>query len=137
MEKKIDRHNIKAPFCYDKDCKVIYTTYNAENFKKGYSFFCYGKLKTPHTFIERQAKHVNDISHCYYTPLKGMIRFFVCIGDLWGEINAKLVVMNKLQPLGKCYKCKKKLYRMVRTCIAISKHKKLCYECKETEKLCN
>jgi len=127
---RINRHNLRPPFCYDKDCHLIYTSYDPENFKRGFSFFCFGKLKKPHLFIEHEAKHLNDISHCYYTPLKGMIRFFVNIGDLWGEINAKLAVMNKLEPLGNCYKCKKELYRMVKSCIVLTKKKKICYECK-------
>lgn len=130
MKNKIDRHNIRPIWCWDKSCKLIYTSFNLENFNKGYSCFCFGKLKKSHLFIEKEAKHKNELSHCYYTPLKGVVRFFVTIGDLWGEINAKLVVMNKLQPLGKCFKCKKELYRMIKSCIVLSKNKKIHYECK-------
>lgn len=126
-----DKKNNRPIFCYDKNCKVIYSTFQQEHFDEGYSFFCYGKLKKPHLFIEREAKHFNQLSHCYYTPLKGMIRFFVTIGDLWGEINAKLVVMNKLQPLGKCYQCKKKLYRRVESCVVLNCKRKLCSQCKD------
>jgi len=133
MKRKLrgwDKKKNRPIFCYDKICEVIYSTFQQEHFDDGYSFFCYGKLKKPHLFIEKKAKHLNQLSHCYYTPLKGMIRFFVTIGDLWGEINAKLAVMNILQPLGRCFKCRRKLYRRIESCVRISEKKKLCSDCK-------
>jgi len=100
-----DKKIARPPFCYDKKCKVIYSTYKSEDFKDGYSFSCYGKLPKTHIFIEKKAKHINNFSCCIYTPLKGMIRFFMCEDDLWGEAQALIGVMNRIKKI-KCPKCK-------------------------------
>jgi len=114
MKKKSwDKRNTRMPFCYNKQCKVLYSTYNKKSYKEGFSFFCYGKLPKPHTFIEKKAEHKNTLCHCYYTPLKGAIRFFLNEGDLWGEANAKVFVLNRLiKP--KCPKCKRRTYKTIR-----------------------
>lgn len=117
MKERINR----PPFCYDKNCKVLLSTYDDEIFNKGFSFFCFGKLKKAHIFKDKETTHWNDISHCYYTPLKGMIRFFMNTDDLWGEAHSKLIVLNKLIEV-KCKKCggiKKK----------VISHE--CFKCKE------
>jgi hypothetical protein len=120
---KTSRKTKRPKFCYDKSCKVVYSSYNLEDFDKGYSFFCFGKLKRGHLFHEegREAIHENNLSHCYYTPLKGMIRFFVNEQDLWGEVNAKLAVLNRLINV-KCEKCGGKMYKVAR-------HE--CFKCKD------
>ena len=103
-KKEIVERRLRPRFCYDKSCKLIYSTYDEESFNEGFSFFCFGKLKEKNVFKEKQIVHENTISHCYYTPLKGMIRFFMNEDDLWGEANAKLRVLNKLKEI-KCDKC--------------------------------
>lgn len=90
--------------CFDKNCSVLLSTFEEESFDEGVSFFCFGKLKEVHIFKEKQTVHENDLSHCYYTPLKGMLRFFMNVEDLWGEANAWLRVLNKLKEV-KCTKC--------------------------------
>jgi len=115
-------------FCYDKTAKVLYSTFSKDTFKRGFSFFCYGKLKNLHIFKEKEAIHKNDICHCYYTPLKGAVRYFVCAGDLWGELNAKIYLLNKVDPVGECIKCQKKIRRHIRICL-VTKKGKICYEC--------
>ena len=103
MDKKIDKRITRPFFCYDKKCRVIYSSYSEESFKKGFSFFCYGKLPKAHVFVEKEATHKNNICHCYYTPLKGAIRFFVCEEDLWGEANAMCHVLDRLKKVkGDC-----------------------------------
>lgn len=121
-------------FCYDKTAKILLSRFSQKEYERGFSGFCYGKMKKAKSFKEKEAEHVNDICHCYYTPLKGAIRYFVCAGDLWEEINAKIIVLNKVQPVGKCYKCRKEIYRDIRVCIVDNKRRKKCYDCKESGK---
>ncbi len=86
-------------------------------------------MNKPHRFKEKEAEHVNDICHCYYTPLKGAIRYFMNEGDLWGEINAKIWVLNKVHPIGKCSRCKKNIEREIRICKVNDKRESICYDC--------
>jgi hypothetical protein len=114
-----DRKITRPKFCYDDECVVIYSTYREEDFRKGFSFFCFGRLKEPNVFKEKEVEHVNDLCHCYYTPLKGMIRFFVNTEDLWKEATSKLAVLNRLIEV-KCDKCGSKMYKVARH---------ICFEC--------
>jgi len=108
---------LRPPFCFDKSCQLLLSTYEEKSFDEGYSFFCFGKLKKPQVFKEKQALHENTLSYCYYTPLKGMIRFFMCEDDLWGEVWAMIRVMNKLKEI-KCGKCGGVVRkRIVNTCL--------------------
>jgi len=112
---KINKRIFRPFFCYDKKCKILHSSYSKESFEKGFSFFCYGRLPKEHIFIEKEAEHKNSICHCYYTPLKGAIRYFMCEGDLWGEANALCAVMNKLIDV-RCG-CGAKTYKTIRhTC---------------------
>ena len=108
---KVNKRITRPFFCYDKKCKIFYSTYSKETFEKGFSFFCYGKLIKEHIFTEKEAVHKNNICHCYFTPLKGAIRYFMCEEDLWGEANALCYVMNKLINV-KC-KCGSKEYKTI------------------------
>ncbi len=117
MKEKINR----PIFCYDWSCKVLLSTFDEEDFDKGLSFFCFGKLEKTHFFTEKETTHTNDISHCYYTPLKGMIRFFMNTDDLWGESHAMIRVLNKLIEVD-CLKCDGKTTRVI---------KYECFKCKE------
>jgi ribosomal protein L37E len=121
---KVDEKLVRPRFCYDQGCNVIYSTWNEDNFAKGFSFFCFGKLKEVHTFREREILHENDLSHCYYTPLKGMIRFFCNTGDLWKEATSKLAVLNRLIDV-RCDKCGGKQYK-------IARH--VCFSCEHPKK---
>ncbi len=103
----------RPKFCFDENCKVLLSTYDKDDFDKGISFFCFGKLKASHKFKEKETVHENNISHCYYTPLKGMIRFFMNTDDLWGEIQAKIRVLNKLLKF-KCQVCGEKSNKVIR-----------------------
>lgn len=96
--------NNRPKFCFDWSCSVLLSTFDEKSFDEGVSFFCFGKLKVRKVFKEKDMVHVNPISHCYYTPLKGMIRFFMNEDDLWGEANAWLRVLDKLKEV-KCDKC--------------------------------
>jgi hypothetical protein len=107
-----DNKRSRPFFCYDRRCKVIFSTYRKEDYERGFSFFCYGKLREKNVFTISEAVHENDMCHCYYTPLKGAIRWFVNEQDLWGELNAKIAVLNRIvKP--KCQKCGADTYKVV------------------------
>jgi uncharacterized protein YwqG len=107
----------RPPFCFDKSCQLLLSVYDKKSFDEGYSFFCFGKLAKTQVFKEREILHENNISHCYYTPLKGMLRFFMNEDDLWGEAWAKVRVLNKLKEI-KCGKCGGVVRkRIVNTCL--------------------
>jgi len=110
--KRMNERINRPKFCYDWNCKVLLSTFDEKEFDQGLSFFCFGKMEKERTFIDKGTIHRNDISHCYYTPLKGMIRFFMNIDDLWGEANAKLRVLNKLKEI-KCDKCGGKARKVI------------------------
>jgi len=113
MKLKIDKRIKRPPFCFDKTNKVIYSTYDKEDFDKGWSFFCYGKLSKLHVFRERKVEHRNDMCHCYYTPLKGMIKFYINIEDILGETQAGIAVINRLSR-PHCPECGEDMYKIVK-----------------------
>lgn len=86
-DKKINRPR----WCYDKKAKVLYSTFNKEYYEEGY-----GRMKIPREDDFNKVKHINDICHCYYTPFKGAIRYFINKDDVWGETHAKIGVMNRI-----------------------------------------
>lgn len=89
---------LRPECCPDrKDCKPIHVSLmnTKENLDKGFSGSCYGYCGTK-TFQYGEATHHNDISHCIITPLKGVIRFFECYGDIG---NDKHDILRLLQLL--------------------------------------
>lgn len=71
---------------------------------QGYSGECVGKMSQEIEFIYGDAPHKNDVNHCVFTPLKGIIRFQENADDLW---SAKILisrVLDVLRPL-KCVEC--------------------------------
>lgn len=49
--------------------------------RPGASFTCFGRMEQPVEFTYDGEEHVNDLSHCDYTPLKGIIRWQECKDD--------------------------------------------------------
>lgn len=106
---------VKRPYwCYDKSAKVVYSSFDKIQMIKGFSMFCYGKLKIARSDMFNKVDHANDICHCYYTPFKGAIRFFMNKDDLWGETIAIIAVMNRVIKGIKCNKHKgEKAYKII------------------------
>lgn len=114
MKKKIDRRRTRPPWCFDKKCRVVFSVFDKKAHKQGYSSFCYGSLPKPHSYKHNEVTHKNNMCHCYYTPLKGAIRFLTNENDLWGEISALVGVLNRRIKV-KCHKCGKRgAYKVVR-----------------------
>lgn len=74
-----------APLFQVKDSHIDLTVC-----KSGKTFFCYGRMIKAITFIYDGEKHANDLSTCFYTPLKGVIRFQMNEDDWeWMKIGAE------------------------------------------------
>ena len=58
--------------CPEPSCKPIH---NDQVERPGVSFICFGKMARPVEFTYDGEKHNNDLNHCDYTPLKGVIRW--------------------------------------------------------------
>lgn len=69
---------------------------------QGYSGECIGKMNEPFTFIYGGNPHTNDINHCHFTPLKGIIRFQECADDLWGTMILISRTLDILKPIECC-----------------------------------
>jgi len=80
------------------DCEPIFSRYSRENFDKGASCFCYGQMTTEHIFTAKATEHINDLSHCLYTPLKGIIRFFLNENDAYVEFLSICAVLDTISP---------------------------------------
>jgi len=89
---------IERPHWCFGNCEVIFSRYSKEGFDKGASSFCYGKMAQEHKFIEKETEHINNFSHCLYTPLKGIIRFFLNEDDAYTEFLAVCAVLDKYKP---------------------------------------
>lgn len=76
---------MRPHLCPDTNCKILHCTYDRKRFDEGASFICYGKILKPHIFLARTTEHVNEYSNCIYTPLKGLIRFFINRDDAWAD----------------------------------------------------
>lgn len=62
--------------CPDPHCTPLYH-YNVyvDSPQPGESFSCFGIMERPIEFTYDGKKHKNDLSHCDYTPLKGVIKW--------------------------------------------------------------
>ncbi len=63
----------KPRCCPDEGCEILFCSRHDDT-DVGDSFDCYGRIPEV-TFSWNGNEHKNDISHCTYTPLKGIIRY--------------------------------------------------------------
>lgn len=113
--------------CFDDGCKILWASYDKEAVAKGWSYFCFGKLKEPHKFKEKECEHVNEYCYCAYTPLKGVLRFYINEGDAWIYQLGVCNILNDAKPL-MCDECGF-VNRIGSTVIHFSDGKKLCPMC--------
>lgn len=91
--------------CPDEiNCECLWSNYSRKIFDKGASYDCFGRMNEEHRVIWREHEHVNDLSHCAYTPFKGHLRFLVNEGDIWLLFVACSSVLGKVFPL-ECDNC--------------------------------
>lgn len=67
---------------------------------EGYSGDCIGKSE-PLVYIVGGKRHWNDLNHCFFTPLKGIIRFQICQDDLHAMSEMIRAVLADIDPM-KC-----------------------------------
>ncbi|KAF0156255.1 MAG: hypothetical protein FD189_1060 [Elusimicrobia bacterium] len=65
--------------------------------KPGESFFCFGKLAEAVRFVYDGIEHVNDLSTCCFTPLKGIIRYQENREDWYALKTAYTRALQKLE----------------------------------------
>lgn len=61
--------------CPEPSCTPIHNDQVEEKPTPGISFICFGKMEREVIFIYDGTPHTNDLNHCDYTPLKGIIRW--------------------------------------------------------------
>ena len=120
-------NQIRPAYCFDNTCTILWKNYDQEYHDKGYSYFCFGKLKTPHRFVEKECEHINNYCHCIYTPLKGALRFYISQDDAWIYQLGACHILNNAEPLF-CDECGF-IDRVANTVIYYSNGDKLCPLC--------
>ena len=69
---------------------------------QGYSGDCVGRMNPPIEFIYGGNVHHNNLNHCCFTPLKGVIRFQMCADDFWLLFQMAGKVVNEEIPICCC-----------------------------------
>src|SRR3990167_2362208 len=70
---------------------------------EGYSGDCIGQSE-PTSYIVGGQEHRNELNHCIFTPLKGIIRYQICLLDVEAMMQMCQAVLAQLQPL-RCEEC--------------------------------
>jgi len=91
--------------CLDESCFMLWTAYRREYFDEGGSFECWGRLTETHEFQHKKTTHRNTHSHCIFTPLKGMIRFFLNDEDAWADIQGYRAIIRDCKEPWVCEGC--------------------------------
>ena len=84
--------------CPDETCECLWANYSRKSYDAGGSHDCFGRMPVAHRVVWRETEHVNDLSHCAYTPFKGHLRFLVNEGDVWLLFLACSSVLGKITP---------------------------------------
>lgn len=61
--------------CPEPSCAPLHNDQVESAPTPGISFICFGVMEREVVFTYDGETHANDLSHCDYTPLKGMIRW--------------------------------------------------------------
>jgi len=94
----------RPKLCPDPSCEILFTDYQFKQFKQGASFHCWGRMREQIRWISGKTEHLNEYSHCVYTPLKGLIRFFLNADDAWTDIIGLSRLLDHAKPL-ECKAC--------------------------------
>jgi len=106
IEKSGEERGFNRPhICLDESCFMLFTSYRREYFDEGGSFECWGRLTKTHEFQHEETTHRNTHSHCIFTPLKGMIRFFLNAEDAWMDIQGYQTVIRDCKKPWVCEAC--------------------------------
>ena len=61
--------------CPEPRCSPVYNIQVGNLPSPGESYVCFGRMEKPVEFTYDGSPHRNDLNHCDYTPLKGVIRW--------------------------------------------------------------
>ena len=61
--------------CPEPRCKPVWNYQVEAEPTPGDSFVCFGEMAEPVAFTYDGSEHINDLNHCDYTALKGVIRW--------------------------------------------------------------
>lgn len=92
---------------------------------EGYSGDCIGK-SLPIEYVVGGNVHSNDMNHCIFTPLKGVIRYQINEGDVESMVHMCKQVLLDLHPEYKCDQCSAR-HRF--THFIIQDGRRLCCDC--------
>lgn len=67
--------------CPEPRCQPVYNYNVGADPTPGDSFICFGIMSEPVAFTYDGSEHRNDLNHCDYTPLKGVIRWQENVDD--------------------------------------------------------
>lgn len=99
---------------------------------EGYSGDCIGQ-SIPLTYIVGGQEHVNDMNHCIFTPLKGVLRFQINKDDVSAMLHMCNSVLAELEPR-QCSDCGKKATAAIRHFIIGHDNVCRCCECHYTRR---
>lgn len=106
IEKPGEERGFTRPhLCLDQSCFMLFTSYRREGFDEGLSFECWGRLAETHEFQHKETTHRNTHGHCIFTPLKGMIRFFLGVEDAQADIDGYRTVIRDCKKAWVCETC--------------------------------
>lgn len=91
--------------CPEPECTPILSSCQQDpQPETGVSFICFGYLKKPIPFTYAGRPHRNDVTGCWYSPLKGMIRWQETVEDWWRTVEDYQEAMRRL-PLTVIARC--------------------------------
>ncbi len=83
--------------CPEPSCTPIYAYNLYAPAVPAESFVCFGRMARPVEFTYDGVKHANDLNHCDYTPLKGIIRWQENEDDWRGVVKTFSRALEKLK----------------------------------------
>ena len=117
--------------CVENECQPLCNMMDQtpdDYIEKGGSGDCIGFLDPPVTFIYKETTHTNNLSHCVFTPLKGMIRYQINAGDAWRIYLLMAMLLDKDNPLV-CDECGPKTRKFAETVVLYPDKTRLCRLC--------
>jgi len=90
--------------CPEPHCTPIHNVGVSGEPQPGVSFICFGYLPAAVTFEYDGERHANDLSSCWYTALKGIIRWQENVSDWLNTVGeySKALEMLPLPVLARC-----------------------------------
>jgi hypothetical protein len=88
--------------CPEPRCTVLYHYNVWSPPQPGESFACFGVMDRAVEFVYDGKRHKNDLNHCDYTPLKGVVRWqdneddWIALERMYAMARRKLAALTKM-----------------------------------------